>query len=58
MTNRRYRHKRVVIELERAGESRAPVLGHQAGVRLCEDALSGLGEERAPVVRDQRADEF
>ena len=45
-------------EVEHAGQGRASVSGHQAYLRLREDALPGAGQERQPVVRRVRADEL
>ena len=59
-THRRYRYKNQVDEVQRAkdreqvqraGQGRASLPRHQASVRLREDALQGVGEERASVVR-------
>src|SRR6516225_4114357 len=63
-TNRRYRHRGVVDEVERAknrtkSKVRARVEhsigGHQAGVRLRQGALSRAQEERSSPARDLRA---
>jgi IS5 family transposase len=59
--NRRYRHRGVVDEgragqephqVEGAGQGRAFDRGHQAGVRLCQAALSRVQKERASPDRD------
>ena len=63
-TNRRYRHRGVVDEVERAkkphqvqsaGQGRACDRGHQAGIRLCQGALSRAEEEHSPPAGDLRA---
>ena len=62
-TNRRYRHRGVVDEVERAknrpspkcGPGRTCDRGHQAGVRLCQGALSGAEEEHPSPAGDLRA---
>ena len=63
-TNRRYRHRGVVGEVERAekpyqidvaGQGRAFDRRHQAGVWLCQGALSRVDEERSSPARELRA---
>ena len=67
MTNRRYRRKGVVGKVARAkyqnqieciGESRAPVPGYRAGVRLCEDALAWLVSACASKFRNLCVEEL
>src|SRR5437660_4094110 len=63
-TNRRYRHRGVVDEIERAknrtkSKVRAPGRtchrGRQAGVRLCQGALSRAEEEQTSPAGELRA---